>query len=488
MNERNTNRRAQTRSNRTTQRHQIDGRPAPRRQASHASDYSEGAFTQPSHSSTFRTDPRESEQSARSRRQQPPQRGQQRPNQRHISGHRTTPSSRRASRTPIHERHSYQTLTPRQGTSTYVRHGYSKKRSNLPFFVGGAAALVVVIFLVTTLVGALGGSSQNTQEETLTAADAAPTPTTLTVTFSGDCTLGTDVNFSSDTSFNTKYEAVDDPSYFLANVADIFKNDDLTVVNMEGTLTTSSTRQDKTFAFKGPADYAQILVKGNVETASLANNHSRDYGEQSYTDTISALENAGIGTFGYDRIDYREVNGVKVALIGTYELAKHLDIQDELKQNIKTAKENGAQLVAVYFHWGTEKETVPDETQIQLGHIAVDEGADLVIGSHPHVIQGYEKYNGRYIVYSLGNFCFGGNPNPSDKDCMIFQQTFTVTGNDVATDDNINVIPCSISSVSNSNNYQPTPATGDEKTRIEAKIKKSSDSIATLSNKVSQSS
>lgn len=130
----------------------------------------------------------------------------------------------------------------------------------------------------------------------------------------------------------------------------------------------------------------------------------------------------------------------------------------------------------------------PDETQIQLGHIAIDEGADLVIGSHPHVIQGYEKYNGRYIVYSLGNFCFGGNPNPSDKDCMIFQQTFTVTGNDVATDDNINVIPCSISSVSNSNNYQPTPATGDEKTRIEAKIKKSSDSIATLSNKVSQSS
>ena len=126
-------------------------------------------------------------------------------------------------------------------------------------------------------------------------------------------------------------------------------------------------------------------------------------------------------------------------------------------------------------------------TQIQLGHIAVDEGADLVIGSHPHVIQGYEKYNGRHIVYSLGNFCFGGNPNPSDKDCMIFQQTFTVTGNDVATDDNINVIPCSISSVSNSNNYQPTPATGDEKTHIEAKIKKSSDSIATLSNKVSQS-
>lgn len=93
---------------------------------------------------------------------------------------------------------------------------------------------------MTTLVGALSGSGQNAQEETLAATDAAAAPTTLTVTFAGDCTLGTDVNFSSDTSFNTKYEAVDDPSYFLANVADIFKNDDLTVVNMEGTITTSS--------------------------------------------------------------------------------------------------------------------------------------------------------------------------------------------------------------------------------------------------------
>lgn len=354
--------------------------------------------------------------------------------------------------------------------------------------IGGAIVLVVAVFLVTSLVGALTAPSQNSQEATPAATETTPDPTKLTITFAGDCTLGTDVNFSADTSFNTKYEAVDDPSYFFANVADIFKNDDLTVVNMEGTLTTSTTRQDKTFAFKGPADYAQILVKGNVETASLANNHSHDYGDQSYTDTITALENAGLGTFGYDRIDYRDVNGVKIALIGTYELAKHLDIQDELKQNIQTAKDNGAQLVAVYFHWGNEKETVPDETQVQLGHIAVDSGADLVIGSHPHVIQGYEKYNGRYIVYSLGNFCFGGNPNPSDKDCMIFQQTFTVTGNDVATDDDINIIPCSISSVSSSNNYQPTPATGDEKTRIEAKIKKSSDSIATLSEQVSQSS
>ena len=134
---------------------------------------------------------------------------------------------------------------------------------------------------------------------------------------------------------------------------------------------------------------------------------------------------------------------------------------------------------------GIEKETVPGADQVELGHAAIDAGATIVVGSHPHVIQGYEKYNGRYIVYSLGNFCFGGNKNPSDKDCMIFQQTFTVTGNDVATDDSINVIPCSISSSSSSNNYQPTPAEGNETDRILAKIEESNESIQVVSAEVS---
>lgn len=187
----------------------------------------------------------------------------------------------------------------------------------------------------------------------------------------------------------------------------------------------------------------------------------------------------GIPTFGYDRIAYLDVKGVKVALVGTYELAEGAGIKDEMMSNINAAKEAGAQIIVVFFHWGTERETVPDSVQMELGHAAIDAGATLVVGSHPHVIQGMENYNGHTIVYSLGNFCFGGNKNPSDKDCMIVQQTFTVRGNDV-TIDNTNVIPCSISSVSSRNNYQPTPATGNEKERIEAKIKRSSDAIAEM--------
>ena len=81
-------------------------------------------------------------------------------------------------------------------------------------------------------------------------------------------------------------------------------------------------------------------------------------------------------------------------------------------------------------------------------------------------------------MYSLGNFCFDGNSNPADKDCMIFQQTFTVTGDEVARDDTVEFIACSVSSSSSSNNYQPTPAEGDEKARIDAKIQRSTDAIA----------
>ena len=89
----------------------------------------------------------------------------------------------------------------------------------------------------------------------------------------------------------------------------------------------------------------------------------------------------------------------------------------------------------------------PTDTQVRYGRALIDAGADLVLGSHPHVVGGLEQYKGKYIVYSLGNFCFGGNSNPDDKDTIIFQQTFNVTGAGEVTDGGINIIPCSISSV-----------------------------------------
>ena len=397
------------------------------------------------------------------------------------------------------DRPSARRPTPRRGASAPRRDiyvGAHAPRRRFPWPI--AAAVVAVIALVAVLAIAKPFSAPSTGEgaagdgggegeQPAAVSDVVAEPITFTVSFAGDCTLGTDEAFDYSTSLNARYEAEGDPAYFFRNVADIFSADDLTVVNMEGTLTESTARQDKTFAFKGPADYAQVLVEGDVEAASLANNHSQDYGEQSYTDTIDALEAAGIKHFGYDDIAYLDVKGVKVALVGTYELAEHEGIEESMVANIQRARDEGAQVVLVYIHWGVEREYVPNDVQMQLGHAAIDAGADLVIGSHPHVIQGYEVYQGRYIVYSLGNFCFGGNSGPSDMDCMIFQQTFTVVDGQVQTDGAVNVIPCSISSASSYNNYQPTPAEGEEAERIMAKIEESSDAIAEMAAQMTPS-
>lgn len=298
-------------------------------------------------------------------------------------------------------------------------------------------------------------------------------PVSLTLSVVGDCTLGTDEYFDYDTSLNAYYENYG-ADYFMANVKSIFSKDDLTIANFEGTLTESTEREDKQFAFKAPASYANILTAGSVEAVNTANNHSHDYGEESFNDTLKALDTSNILHFGYDETAVTEVKGVKVGLVGIYELNDHLGREEQLKQNIAKVKQDGAQLIVVIFHWGNEKEEVPDENQKTLGHLAIDEGADLVCGHHPHVLQGIEEYKGKNIVYSLGNFCFGGNAYPSDMDTIIFQQTFTIDQNGVKDDNVTNIIPCSISSDSDYNNYQPTPAEGEEATRIMQKIQKRS--------------
>ena len=318
--------------------------------------------------------------------------------------------------------------------------------------------------------------SQNTDSSNATVSS----PVSLTLSVVGDCTLGTDETFDYDTSLNAYYENYG-ADYFLQNVKDIFSADDLTIANFEGTLTDSDEREDKTFAFKAPASYASILTGGSVEAVNTANNHSHDYGDQSFDDTLAALDDAGIVHFGYDETAVMDVKGIKVGLVGIYELYDHLEREQQLKDNIAKVKADGAQLIVVIFHWGNETETVPDSSQTTLGRIAIDEGADLVCGHHPHVLQGIETYKGRNIVYSLGNFCFGGNSSPSDMDTMIYQQTFTIDADGVKKDNVTNIIPCSISSAAYDgyNNYQPTPAEGDEATRILGKINERSSWIST---------
>lgn len=330
-----------------------------------------------------------------------------------------------------------------------------------------------------------GSDSEKKSQDTDGESEADPSlpkePVSLTVSVVGDCTLGTDENFDYDTSLNAYYESYG-ADYFFANVKSIFSADDLTIANFEGTLTDSEAREDKQFAFKAPAEFADILTAGSIEAVNTANNHSHDYGEQSFSDTMAALDSRGIVHFGYDETAVMEIKGVKVGLVGIYELNDHLGREEQLKQNIAKVKEDGAQIIIVIFHWGNEKEEVPDSNQTTLGRLAIDEGADLVCGHHPHVLQGIEEYKGKNIVYSLGNFCFGGNSYPSDMDSMIFQQTFTVDQNGLKEDNVTNIIPCSISSDYDYNNYQPTPAEGEEADRILQKINERSSWIPAAGN------
>lgn len=304
----------------------------------------------------------------------------------------------------------------------------------------------------------------------------AKEPVSVTISSMGDCTLGTDENFNQSRSFNAYYDA-QGADYFFKNVRSILEKDDLSIINFEGTLTESTERADKKFAFKAPPEYVNVLTGSSIEAANIANNHSSDYGEQSKTDTIQTLEDAKIAVFGYEQVQVLEVKGVKVGLTGIYELADHLEKKQQVKENIAALKDAGAELIIVNFHWGTERETVPDNTQKALARLAVDQGADLVIGHHPHVLQGVEKYKDKYIAYSLGNFCFGGNSNPTDKDTMIFQQTFTFEDGTLTAASDANMIPCSISSVDSKNDYCPTPLEGDEKERVLNKIEEYSNQI-----------
>lgn len=198
---------------------------------------------------------------------------------------------------------------------------------------------------------------------------------TLTVTFAGDCTLGTDINYENERSFNSRWQAEEgDATYFLRNVADLFGSDDLTVVNMEGALTEGGERADKKFAFRGKPEYAKILSSASVEAATLANNHSQDYGQTGYDDTIAALDAEGVQSFGYDRIAYLDVKGVKVALIGSYFPEDSAENTKEMTDNIAAARAEGAQLVIVYVHWGQEHEYDITEGQQTAGRAAIDAG------------------------------------------------------------------------------------------------------------------
>lgn len=307
--------------------------------------------------------------------------------------------------------------------------------------------------------GAVASGEDSTEPE--------PEEVHITISAAGDVTLGNYFGQEYTWSFREMWGKQQNPAYFLENVYDIFSSDDMTIVNLEGPLTNAEERkEEQTYCISGDPEFADILTEGSVEAVSMANNHRLDYYEQGTADTVEAVSSRGI-SYAYDKnLGLYETKGIRIGFVSVNEVGQGAGVETILKEGIALLREQGADLVLANCHWGIERENYPEEYQLSLGKKCIDWGADLVLGHHPHVLQGIEEYQGKYIVYSLGNFCFGANRNPKDKDCIIFQQTFTFRDGILQDDTEARIIPCSVSSVSNRNDYRPTPAEGEDAQRI----------------------
>lgn len=292
---------------------------------------------------------------------------------------------------------------------------------------------------------------------------------TLTISFAGDCTLGGFKGQSGGNQFRDYYEMYGN-DYFFQNVREIFAQDDITYVNLEGALTPYKQVVEKKYPIKGEPEYVDALLSGSIEVVNLANNHIYDCGQAGYDSCRQLLAENGIAYCGELETCTLERNGIKTGFIGLNCWAMNKTLSRKLQNLISDLKNSGCDIVCVMFHGGIEYEYESNATTESFAHDAIDHGADIVVGAHPHVVQGIEVYQGKIICYSLGNFSFGANKNPSDKDTFIFQQTFFVDNAGAVSYGESNVIPCKLSSTDAKNDYCPTPQEGAEYDRILQKL------------------
>ncbi len=278
------------------------------------------------------------------------------------------------------------------------------------------------------------------------------------LSFVGDCTLGRYNESAGQGRFPSVYDASGSLTYPFDRVKGVFACDDLTMVNFEGTLTDSTAHREKTFYFRGEPRYAGMLPASSVEAANLANNHSYDYYRTGFDDTRRHLNEAGVKTVSQDAPLTVQVgkSGLQVVfLAATSGGEEYTDLMHRTLLEWIRQYKNSETVVVVNLHWGVEGSSDPEEWQREAAHELIDAGADLIIGHHPHVLQGIEMYNGKYIAYSLGNFAFGGNGSSNaPQSCILRARTGVIDG--AATITGVSVLPCRTTSTGTTkNNYQP---------------------------------
>lgn len=285
---------------------------------------------------------------------------------------------------------------------------------------------------------------------------------TLRFTFAGDCTIGgEDRSRDEPTSFDS-FIAAQGYDYPFSKVKHIFEEDDLTVVNFEGVFYDyTRNKVEKTYNFRGPTTHVEILKRAGIEAVNLANNHTLDYGIYGCRRTKATLSEAGIHYFDQEEPYLFEKDGITVAFVslpneGFYAMGS------EFFKGFAKLREAGVDAIVCSFHFGTEYQQNHNEVQTRFAHRAIEHGADLVIGHHPHVLQGLEVVNGRTICYSLGNFCFGGNKAVRALETMLVSVEFTFTDDGDYLGQQLTLHPAHVSGDPEKNDYCPRLVTGDD--------------------------
>ncbi|MFH1513468.1 MAG: CapA family protein [Bacillota bacterium] len=288
----------------------------------------------------------------------------------------------------------------------------------------------------------------------------------LLMTFGGDFTIGDNVQASGKSIFERELdEQGRDINFIFKNVKDMLENDDLTILNFEGTLTTASRNRERAgndYLFRANPAYVSMLPDNGVELVTLQNNHVLDMGEDGLAETKQVLSNAGVIYADESEPALFTLYGVKVGVLAYQQLRVDLErLLIDVPEDIQSLRAQGAEIVICAFHWGEELDYYPNDNQQKLAKIAIDGGADLIVGHHSHRVNPIEEYNGKYIVYSLANFAFAGNTKPSDMSTILFQIKFRVKDG-VAASDGFIVIPARISSNTSYNDFIITPYTKQE--------------------------
>jgi len=294
--------------------------------------------------------------------------------------------------------------------------------------------------------------------------------TSLTMTFMGDCILGSEEKSRKlPESFDT---AIQDEGYAwpFSGVAHILQADDLSVINLEGVFKDDRAgREDgKLHWFRGPTDFAQILPHSSIELAGLANNHVRDYGNAGRRTTKKALEDNGIPYFGYSDLHVWEKDGLKIGFGGIRETTFRQKPKLPAEE-IQQLKEQGCHYIVYTIHAGKEYDNNHNKLQTRMAHDIIDAGANLVVGAHPHVVQGIEQYNDGLIIYSLGNFVFGGNLKLTEFEAFMLQVHLDFAG-EALRETTLTLIPVFTTGARPANDFRPIPAEGEDKARILKRI------------------